>query len=349
MFHRPHFNVALAKNRVPAHLLYAICALSARHSRRPSVRGSNPSLAAQPFSRAAHAALFDAQGRLRVPADASAVRALVLLEMADFLAQMTSLQGGEYQQAPKRIGLALQMGARLMQEPPPPPTAPDAGVRTLERECVRRAMWLCYVLGLTGYLVLGRRESQLRRHDVDTRMRLPLDETRFELAELELLDVIAPGMHARPAPRGALRTLTRTRQNTWTALRARRRTRASSGTGSASRRSRSTSRPASPTRRRPRRSASSSRGPRPRSRSARVHPAPRTPLTPPQAWVASLPEQLRFTRDELEQQLAMFETSSNAAAWCYCMFHVVYLSAVLTLDTVRRLSASPRQPINAHI
>jgi hypothetical protein len=63
----------------------------------------------------------------------------------------------------------------------------------------------------------------------------------------------------------------------------------------------------------------------------RAHPA----LTAAQAWAASLPEQLRFTSEELEQQMAMFETGSNAAAWCYCMFHTMHLGAVLALDTVR--------------
>jgi hypothetical protein len=69
----------------------------------------------------------------------------------------------------------------------------------------------------------------------------------------------------------------------------------------------------------------------------RAHPA----LTAAQAWAASLPEQLRFTSEELEQQMAMFETGSNAAAWCYCMFHTMHLGAVLALDTAKAALGGP--------
>jgi hypothetical protein len=263
MFHRPHFNIALAQQRVPAHLLYAMCALSARHSRRPAVRGANASAAGGPFARAAHAALFDAGGRLRVPADTDAVRALVLLEMADFVSHTgTSVQGGAYTRAPVCIALALEIARRLARAP---------GPATLERECLRRAVWLCYVLALTGYLVLGREESQLRRTGIDTRMRLPLDETRFELAEGTALDMIAAGARA---PSAAERWLTRA-QSICTSPHPRRRTRASSGTGSGSRRSRSTSRPDWPRPRPARRARSTrrSRAPRPSSPYVRARAA----------------------------------------------------------------------------
>lgn len=53
------------------------------------------------------------------------------------------------------------------------------------------------------------------------------------------------------------------------------------------------------------------------------------------AWESSLADHVRFSEEGTALHLAMFETSSNAGAWCYFMMHIVYAWCVLTLSEVR--------------
>ncbi|CAL1714711.1 unnamed protein product [Somion occarium] len=48
-------------------------------------------------------------------------------------------------------------------------------------------------------------------------------------------------------------------------------------------------------------------------------------------WTNSLPDHLRFTEENLDKQLEMFETSSNTGAWCFCFMHVLHPCLVLSL------------------
>lgn len=57
------------------------------------------------------------------------------------------------------------------------------------------------------------------------------------------------------------------------------------------------------------------------------------------AWVASLPGHLQFNEENLESQVAMFDTSSNSGAWCYCFIHAIYPCAYLALLEVRAAAA----------
>lgn len=50
-----------------------------------------------------------------------------------------------------------------------------------------------------------------------------------------------------------------------------------------------------------------------------------------QAWLESLPAHLQFTEENLETQVAMFETSSNSGAWCYCFMHAMYPCCYLAI------------------
>ncbi|OCH93645.1 hypothetical protein OBBRIDRAFT_885316 [Obba rivulosa] len=61
-------------------------------------------------------------------------------------------------------------------------------------------------------------------------------------------------------------------------------------------------------------------------------------------WVESLSGVLRFSKENLEKQLAMFETSSNTGAWCFCFVHVLHPCAYLSvLEGESRLPARPPQ------
>ncbi|KAI0072684.1 hypothetical protein K474DRAFT_1775273 [Panus rudis PR-1116 ss-1] len=53
-------------------------------------------------------------------------------------------------------------------------------------------------------------------------------------------------------------------------------------------------------------------------------------------WVHSLPDHLRFTEENLEKQISMFETPSNTGAWCFCFMHVLHPCLVLSLLDFRR-------------
>jgi hypothetical protein len=194
VIHKPSFSAELARNRVPAYLLHAIGALAAMHSKRPALRAHPHTQAGAPFAQAALGAMFDSAGRLRVPADLAAVQALVLLEMVHFTAHMGGVQLGQYQGPPVRAGLALEIARNLLQGRAPPGSAgAGALAHAVERECLRRSMWLTYTLGIMGYLYLERADAAQRRRCIDLTMRLPLDETRFELAELA--SSTPPGAH----------------------------------------------------------------------------------------------------------------------------------------------------------
>lgn len=51
-------------------------------------------------------------------------------------------------------------------------------------------------------------------------------------------------------------------------------------------------------------------------------------------WDASLPDHLRFNEESLQLQLSMFDTSSNAGAWCYFMTHIIHTACVLMVYDV---------------
>ena len=51
--------------------------------------------------------------------------------------------------------------------------------------------------------------------------------------------------------------------------------------------------------------------------------------------MASLPAHLEFSEENVEQQLMMFETSSNTGAWCFCFMHAMHPCCFLALLEVR--------------
>ncbi|KAI0091685.1 hypothetical protein BDY19DRAFT_931771 [Irpex rosettiformis] len=69
-----------------------------------------------------------------------------------------------------------------------------------------------------------------------------------------------------------------------------------------------------------------------------------------QTWVSSLPDHLQFTEDTLEKQIAMFETSSNSGAWCYCYIHTLHPCYVLDLTEAEGgLQAEPIEWIRSQL
>jgi hypothetical protein len=69
------------------------------------------------------------------------------------------------------------------------------------------------------------------------------------------------------------------------------------------------------------------------------------------SWMSSLPDHLRFSEDNLQMQMSMFETSSNAGAWSFCCMHVIHASCMLALGTAKQrgkgeLTALPHWPVD---
>ena len=53
-----------------------------------------------------------------------------------------------------------------------------------------------------------------------------------------------------------------------------------------------------------------------------------------QTWLASLPDHLSFSQENLEKQINMFETGANTGAWCFCFMHTLHPCFVLELTDV---------------
>ena len=85
VLHKPTFSTALSHNRVPSHLLLAVCAVAAPLSKQPRIRTTPARFAGRPLAEAALSQMFDSAGRLVVEPDLAAAQALCILQMHDIL------------------------------------------------------------------------------------------------------------------------------------------------------------------------------------------------------------------------------------------------------------------------
>jgi len=85
IIYKPSFSNALSLNRVPQHLLYAVCALAAPLSKQPRVRTNPSRFAGKLFAQEALSLMFDGAGRLVCEADLATAQAFALLLMHDVL------------------------------------------------------------------------------------------------------------------------------------------------------------------------------------------------------------------------------------------------------------------------
>ena len=60
-----------------------------------------------------------------------------------------------------------------------------------------------------------------------------------------------------------------------------------------------------------------------------------------QTWLSSLPDHLRFSQENLDKQIDMFETGSTGGAWCYCFMHALHPCYILELTDVSAIIAPP--------
>ncbi|KAF7356708.1 hypothetical protein MVEN_01005500 [Mycena venus] len=181
VIHKPSFSASLSHNRVPSHLLFAICALAAPLSRQPRIRSTAPPrLSGRPFAHEAVSQMFDGSGHLICDPNLFTAQALCLLMVHDLVARdVGAPANSRYRDLALQIVQALGVHASSEQSGSPPVPTADFIHASIERECVRRIFWVIHIMDLQVSLYTQRLVSL---SDTQLRLRLPVDETGFELA-----------------------------------------------------------------------------------------------------------------------------------------------------------------------
>ncbi|KAK7030727.1 fungal-specific transcription factor domain-containing protein [Favolaschia claudopus] len=290
VIHKPSFSASLSHNRVPSYLLLAMCAFAAPLSRHPRMRSTAPpQLSGRPFAHEAVSQMFDGSGHLICDPNLFTAQTLCLLMVYDLIAKDVGLTANSrYRELVLQIIQVLGVHAP---EPPASTPNPDAEFiqNSIEAECVRRIFWMVHISDLRSGLY---HRKFISLSDAQLRLRLPVDETSFELA----VHSSSPEyLHLQPDRTRwvsefghfirifslfarADEALNRSDTNLTTV------------------------------------SELEKRG---------------------EDWVATLPSNLQFSEENLQMQLAMFETSSNTGAWCFCVIHIYYAGMTLALHAAR--------------
>ncbi|KAL5536850.1 hypothetical protein ACEPAF_673 [Sanghuangporus sanghuang] len=58
-------------------------------------------------------------------------------------------------------------------------------------------------------------------------------------------------------------------------------------------------------------------------------------------WVLSLADHLKYSPENLQAHLTLWETGSNSSTWCYCFMHILHACAVLAISSARRSLGQP--------
>ncbi|KAK7012277.1 hypothetical protein R3P38DRAFT_3020492 [Favolaschia claudopus] len=257
-----------------------------------------PQLSGRPFAHEAVSQMFDESGHLICDPNLFTAQTLCLLMVYDLIAKDVGLTANSrYRELVLQIIQVLGVHAP---EPPASTPNPDAEFiqNSIEAECVRRIFWMVHISDLRSGLY---HRKFISLSDAQLRLRLPVDETSFELA----VHSSSPEyLHLQPDRTRwvsefghfirifslfarADEALNRSDTNLTTV------------------------------------SELENRG---------------------EDWVATLPSNLQFSEENLQMQLAMFETSSNTGAWCFCVMHIYYAGMTLALHTARTAMTSYSAP-----
>ncbi|KAF5367466.1 hypothetical protein D9758_003786 [Tetrapyrgos nigripes] len=408
IIHKPSFTNALSLNQVPLHLLYAMCAMAARHSKQPSLSGGR--FSGQPFADEAIRLMFDdgiGEGTLIVPPTYQTAQALCILVIHEILGTKQKPRGKKetphhyfpslpvpgahtselpsFSRQERFRTLTLQLLQRLSVHAPEHPLltpvpSPHYIELNIERECIRRVFWVMYVVdcmrgmyykwegnmlggsgrgysglsspslvyptihsqpqpavslsGASGSAVASTSRQPLSNpypvplpspvlppgssdwnmsllmanggimgfSESDLRLRLPADETSFEMGVVH--EMLPEYLHLAPTRAQSpselahmIRVLTIYSKVEWT--------------------------------------LDYVADPLPHIRAdARYMLSECEKLL--HAWAESLPQELRFTDQNLNVQRSMLETSSNTGAWCFALTHALHASCVLALGVYNR-------------
>ncbi|THH07011.1 hypothetical protein EW146_g9448 [Bondarzewia mesenterica] len=294
IIHKPSFSAALSHDRIPCYLLHTICAIAAPLSKNPAVRTHPQRIAGNPYAQEAVEMMFSKEGRLVVEPNLVTVQALCILQSHELSAQWPWTASTQlFTLALKILEETLHVHARHQNHPVLTPVPSSSFVfSAIDRECARRAFWLIRLMHLTGFTYYY---VPIPPAPLNLSLRLPVDETSFELAVHSTLSeyLHVPAPHTQYA--SEFGHLIRIVSIHW-ALE-------------------STLRAANVD--------SMDRG----AIDSVVQETERALTT----WEASLAEHIRFSEASLELQLSMFETGSNGGAWAYFLTHIAHATCVLAV------------------
>ncbi|KAI0741923.1 hypothetical protein C8Q80DRAFT_1110511 [Daedaleopsis nitida] len=283
VIHKPSFIADFGLNKVPNHLLLAVCAVAAPLSKSIASHASHARLAGVPYFQEALSLMFDQPGRLLCDPTVSTAQTLCLLEMHEIAASHSWTRQFRY------FELALQVleGSLEVQRAdnaaPPSPSHTDGVMHFIDRECTRRCFWLIQLMAWISNIYTHRGVPPRMAELADV-VRLPIDETTFDLASLS--SSATSEYLRRPAPRtryasqsGHMLRILEIYHNVESSLA--------------------------------------------KEESVRLK-AMEGFSKELEDWIASLPAHLQFNEENLETQVTMFETSANSGAWCFCFMHAMY-------------------------
>ncbi|PPQ75884.1 hypothetical protein CVT24_000739 [Panaeolus cyanescens] len=304
VIHKPTFASALAHNRVPSHLLLAVCALAAPLSKQPRIKTTPSRFAGKPFAQEALSLMFDGAGRLVVEADLAAAQALCILQMHDILTKDTSAVWSS-----RFHDLALQIVEGLGVHSPEHPTltplpSPEFVQLSIEREAIRRIFWFIHVLDVMASIFF---KKPVTFTDHELRLRLPVDETSFEMGVHSTLPeyLYLPAVRTQYASEfGHLIRILSIYAKMEFALDA-------------------------------------LNGPDTNANPMGMLLEAEQKM---EEWDRTLPDHLRFSEQSLQVQQSMFETSSNTGAWSWCFMHVYHASCALALNVARQRTHRGHKP-----
>ncbi|TFK32774.1 fungal-specific transcription factor domain-containing protein [Crucibulum laeve] len=304
--HKPAFAAALSHNGVPDYLLHAVCALAAPLSKQPRIRTTPSRFAGKPFAQEALSIMFDGAGRLKAEKTLATAQALCLLQMHDHLTRdANAMWSSRYHD----LALAIldTLGVHSPEHPTLTPVpSPEFIQASIEREAVRRIFWLIHMLDVMDSIYF---KKPITFSGQDLRLRLPVDETSFELGVHSTLPeyLYLPAVRMQySSEMGHLIRILTVYAKVEVALD-------------------DLNDPATI-----------------RNPTAVLMDAEKEM----EDWANTLSDHLRFSEESLLVQQSMFETSSNTGAWCWCFMHVYHASCVLALNFAKQRTQRG-QPINA--
>ncbi|KIY52803.1 hypothetical protein FISHEDRAFT_55769 [Fistulina hepatica ATCC 64428] len=292
----PTFTSALAQNRVPPYLLYAICACAAPQSKQPQLHGQPARFAGRRFARQAVALMFDQMGRLACEPTLETAQALCLLQLYDCIGrEIDTVWNTQFRdlalQTLEKLGVHQSNFCRIT----PVPREEHVHV-AMEREFARRVFWILYIIDSLMHVFL----PQAQMLDMSwTGLRLPIDETSFELfchqTLAEYLSIPAP-REIYASELGHVVRITTVYCRIERAL-------VDLEEGSCN-------------------DLDCSRTLTETSRAL-------------DSWASSLGSRLVFSEENTNIQTSMFNTGTGIGAWCFMIMHCLHAASVLTLQRVQ--------------
>ncbi|KAF5335977.1 hypothetical protein D9611_006287 [Ephemerocybe angulata] len=299
IIHKPTFAANLSHNRVPSYLLHAVCALAAPLSKQPRIRTNPARFAGKPFAQEALSLMFDGAGRLICEPNLAAAQALCLLQMHDILTkESNAIWESRYHDL--ALTIVDSLGVLNPEHPTLTPVpSPEFISASLEREAVRRIFWYIHLIDVKAAIYF---KKPITFTPAELRLRLPVDETSFELGVHstlpEYLHLPAVGTQYASEFGHLIRIIT---------IYARVELILDDLCGPY------------------------------KNQDSLGHTSKALQDTEHQMedWARTLPEHLKFSEQSLDVQQSMFETSSNTGAWCWCCLHVYYAACALAINFAR--------------